>query len=79
MTCEDVERDEVAEQYVLGRLEQDQQEAFEDHYFNCTQCLERLRVMEEMRAELARGTGGGRVRQWRHLSLRSAVRGLPDA
>jgi len=53
MTCEEVERDEVAEQYVAGRLSEDDQARFEDHYFDCTACLERVRIIEQARADLS--------------------------
>jgi tetratricopeptide (TPR) repeat protein len=65
MTCEEVERDELAEQYVLGRLPAHQQEAFEDHYFNCSRCLERVRIVEETRGELAAQAGRARPQWWR--------------
>ena len=55
MTCEQIERDEVAEQYVSGRLSAADQADFETHYFDCTHCQERLRVLEDTRSELASG------------------------
>jgi tetratricopeptide (TPR) repeat protein len=64
MTCEDVERDEIAEQYLLGRLPDADQEQFEAHYFDCPRCLERLRLLEELGAELSRDAGSGRSRPW---------------
>jgi TolA-binding protein len=57
MTCEQIERDEVAEQYLSSRLSSAEQEAFEAHYFDCTYCQERLRVLEDARARLAREPG----------------------
>jgi anti-sigma factor RsiW len=54
MTCDDIERGEIAEQYLLGRLSQDEQEQFEAHYFDCPECLARLRALEDARAELSR-------------------------
>ena len=65
MTCEEVERDELAEHYVLGRLPAHQQEAFEDHYFNCSRCLERVRIVEETRGELAVEAVRARPPWWR--------------
>jgi TolA-binding protein len=56
MTCDDIERDEIAERYLLGRLSDADREEFEAHYFDCTRCLERLQVMEAAQAELARET-----------------------
>ena len=69
MTCEEVERDEIVEQYLLGRLEPAQEERFEDHYFDCPRCLERLRVVEEARAELARQATAAPSRRWRRAMI----------
>ena len=52
MTCEEIERDDVAEDYVLGRLDESRQQAFEDHYFDCTTCLARVRVVQDLREAL---------------------------
>ena len=54
MTCDEIERDEIAERYLLGRLGDEEQERFEAHYFDCKRCLERLQIMEAAQAELAR-------------------------
>jgi len=56
MTCDEIERDEIAERYLLGRLGDEEQERFEAHYFDCRRCLERLQVMEAAQTELARPT-----------------------
>ena len=69
MRCEDIERDEIAERYLLGGLSDAEQEEFEAHYFDCTRCLERLQAMEAAQAELARETASTkdlpvRTRQW---------------
>lgn len=65
MTCEEVERDEVAEQYVAGRLSEDDQARFEDHFFDCTACLERVRIVEQARAELSAQEHPMVWRNWR--------------
>ena len=65
MTCEEVERDEVAELYVAGRLSEDDKARFEDHFFDCTACLERLRVVEQARAELSTQQTAVSWRTWR--------------
>ena len=56
MTCDDIEREEYAERYLLRRLTDDEQERFEAHYFDCTRCLERLQAMEAAQTDLARET-----------------------
>ena len=63
MTCDEVERDEVTEQYLLRQLPEADEAAFEAHYFECPRCLARLRALEELRDELVREErSGGRVR-----------------
>ena len=64
MTCEEIERDDVAEQYLLGRLSDADQERYEAHYFDCPACLERLRTLETVRGELSRDAVSGRSRRW---------------
>jgi anti-sigma factor RsiW len=81
MTCDDIERDDIAEQYLGGRLSSADQQRFEEHYFDCAHCQERLRTLEEVRVELSRDpaalpalahpdsqvatTGGGNSPAWR--------------
>lgn len=55
MTCEQIERDDIAEQYVLGRLSEDVRAEFEDHYFDCSQCRDRVEQLESVREVLADG------------------------
>ena len=69
MTCEEVERDEVAEQYVAGRLSEDDRARFEDHYFDCTACLERVRIIEQARAELSAPEPPMVWRNWRRAGV----------
>jgi tetratricopeptide (TPR) repeat protein len=52
VTCEQIEHDEVAEQYVLGRLSEDASAVFEDHYFGCSQCRERVEHLQSVRHAL---------------------------
>jgi TolA-binding protein len=44
--------DELAERYVQGALGDDEQAAFEDHYFECAHCLARIQALEDARAVL---------------------------
>ena len=53
MTCEEIERDDVAEDYVLGRLDESRRQAFEDHYFECAACLAHVRALQDLREALA--------------------------
>ena len=53
MTCEEIEREDVAEDYVLGRLDESRRQAFEDHYFECAACLAHVRAVQDLRGALA--------------------------
>ena len=68
MTCDEVERDEMVEDYVLGRLDEGPQEAFEDHYFGCAVCLARVRALQDARAELTAQEAAPRQQKtrWQH-------------
>jgi tetratricopeptide (TPR) repeat protein len=78
MTCDQIERDEIAERYLLGRLSDDEQERFEAHYFDCKHCLERLQVMEAAQAELAHAPASAALpaasrRWWRTAAALAAA------
>ena len=64
MTCEQVARDELAERYVLGQLGEREQEAFEDHYFDCAACLEQVRALQDAREALSAAPAVARRRRW---------------
>ena len=53
MTCEQIERDDIAGQYVLGRLSDEARAEFEDHYFDCSQCRDQVEQLEAVRHALA--------------------------
>jgi TolA-binding protein len=53
VTCDEIERDDIAEQYVLGRLDEDACARFEDHYFDCPRCLAHVEQLESARSALA--------------------------
>jgi TolA-binding protein len=42
MTCERVMKENLAEQYLVGALSAPEQDAFEQHYFECPRCFEEL-------------------------------------
>ena len=68
MTCGEVERGELAERYVLGQLDERQQEAFEDHYFDCAACLEQVRALQDAREALAADAVRAPRRTWPRLA-----------
>ena len=53
MDCDSIRREHVAEQYLLGSINEDQRLAFEQHYFQCNSCFEELRQLDEIRQALA--------------------------
>jgi TolA-binding protein len=56
MDCGRVAREEVLENYLLGRLSEEDRDAFEEHYFECGRCFEDLQMLRTISGEL-RGAG----------------------
>lgn len=54
MDCARVAQEEILEGYLLGRLSEEEREAFEEHYFGCEHCFDELRTVRAARDELAR-------------------------
>jgi len=52
MDCSQIEREETAEAYLGGRLSAADQADFERHVFECPCCLEKLRMLQAVQAEL---------------------------
>ena len=52
MSCEVIAAQGIAERYLLGQLDETDQAAFEQHYFECTRCFDELKTLEAMRAGL---------------------------
>jgi tetratricopeptide (TPR) repeat protein len=67
VTCRDVERGNIAEECLLGRLPEEAASEFETHYFDCPACLARVELLEGARTQLessaAIGRGAGRYRR----------------
>lgn len=55
MTCQRSRKTEQFEDYLLGRMPEEEQAAFELHYFACDECLALLETMRAVQAELASG------------------------
>ena len=51
-TCNWAGREEVFEGYVRNALGADERDAFEEHYFSCAACFDKLRTYRALRAEL---------------------------
>ena len=67
MTCTDVQERDVAERYVLGRLDEAERDAFELHYFECASCYSRVQALGAVRDALARQPVQARVSRWRSI------------
>jgi hypothetical protein len=48
MSCEFVNRDQRIDDFLLGKLSPAEAEAFEIHIFGCAECLDELRLREQM-------------------------------
>jgi tetratricopeptide (TPR) repeat protein len=80
MTCDDVARGDVVEQYLHDRLSGESCEAFEEHYFSCDRCFRILQAHREIEAQLARtwnvpsaGRTRSRVWQWAWMPAAAGV------
>lgn len=45
-----IENEEIIERYVQGQLAPDERHAFEEHFFGCEECFEKLQAAERFRA-----------------------------
>jgi tetratricopeptide (TPR) repeat protein len=52
MDCARVTREDIVEQYVVGRLTEADRDAFERHYFECARCFDELRQYQLIQEEL---------------------------
>jgi len=52
MDCDQIEREELIEKYLTGRLDRAEQEEFEAHYFSCSKCLQKLQVSRLLQEKL---------------------------
>ena len=77
MTCTAVHANNMVETYVLGRLNESEQDAFEQHYFTCSECFESVQTMQAIQAEMARDTGfrnvAASVASRKHFPLMAAA------
>jgi anti-sigma factor RsiW len=54
MTCSWALDDDRAERYLDDRLSAEEQAAFEDHYFECDDCLRAVQALQDLREVAAR-------------------------
>lgn len=75
MNCARVAREETLEAYLLGRLSEEDRNAYEEHYFECAECFDELRALQATREELSQTSGGqdSRTPLWYWLAVVSAL------
>jgi tetratricopeptide (TPR) repeat protein len=80
MTCGEVSRHDIVEQYVLAQLGDEERDSFEQHYFECARCFELVRTYRDLQAELARTRESivatparSWIRQWAWLPAAAVV------
>jgi tetratricopeptide (TPR) repeat protein len=76
MDCARVIRDEIAEQYVAGRLSEEVRAAFEDHYFSCDRCFADVEAWRALAASLpedAQRQPARSVARWWPVALATAA------
>lgn len=61
MTHEEIERREIAEEYVRGRLPAEERVAFEDHYFGCEECFAKVRELEQFAGGVRAAVEAGEI------------------
>jgi TolA-binding protein len=83
MACSRVAAEAVAERYLAGELTEDEQSAFERHYFECDRCFDELGTLRAVQTELrsARALPADRAREWRMpwLALAASVMAVAGA
>ena len=50
MMHSEIDREEIIERYVLGQLAPEERQAFEEHFFACDQCFQKVQDVERFRA-----------------------------
>jgi TolA-binding protein len=72
MTCQQIEELEVAERYLSGALSEEERDTFEQHFFSCAGCLERLEILQSLPSAL-RSEAGVRKPQYLVWALAACV------
>jgi hypothetical protein len=60
MTCKLASENDLAERYLNGKLEESEQDRFETHILECTDCQRHIELLENLRTELADGNFAAR-------------------
>src|SRR5579884_3088190 len=73
MDCNHVQEDEIVERYVSNRLSDEERTEFEEHYFFCPQCADRVRALQAVRAALLARGARKPARSWMWPALAAAA------
>jgi anti-sigma factor RsiW len=88
MDHEKIDEGQIAERYVLGQLDPEERQLFEEHFLDCAECLEKVELAEQLRHGLQRAAarraaavvaGGSllavlaRLRRWQRIALAAAA------
>jgi TolA-binding protein len=68
MDCNEIHEQDVLEHYLLGELNDSQQDAFEQHYFECKDCFEDLQVARAIQEFVPRQPGLSNSKRAPHSS-----------
>lgn len=61
MMHSEIENQEIVERYVRNQLTPEERQAFEEHFFGCQECFEKLQDAERFRAGVRDAAGRGRL------------------
>src|SRR5262245_16311255 len=73
MTCNRALEGDRAERYLDGELSAEEQAAFEDHYFECDECLRAVQALQTLPGAVARATRPRRSRRVRYPAAAAAM------
>jgi tetratricopeptide (TPR) repeat protein len=75
VTCDEVEQRALAEDYLLGRLAEQDRVAFELHYFECEKCYARVDALRAVKEALdaAPAAAAPSPTSWRWLAVAAAL------
>lgn len=73
MDCDRIEAEEIAEKYVTGGLDDEEQADFEMHFLGCDRCFEQVQLRQDMQAALVRRARRG---DWRWLAVGAVAASL---
>ena len=79
MTCSTVAREEILESYLRGSLNDEERDAFEEHYFECAACFDALQTLQAIQGELRRASAELEAKTTRPFWRWAAAAGLAAA